>query len=249
MLREQSWHSGMMEERIIYTAPAPRDPAAIRAEKRKITTAAQAKINAKLCWQSLMRLLASNFLPGHALVITLTFDEDHLPAERKGAQAALKKFRGRMAKSRQRRGRTFFAAYSIEHVHEHGRWHVHLVVNATGNDYQEIRSCWPFGTDVEIHPLEVNRKKDYETLARYMCKERPDSAGQHVWGCTRNCRRPVKETRIVPDDTPLIVPDDAVNVIRESYQNRFGLFEYVRYTMTEPEKIYASRPSSKRRRK
>lgn len=247
MMRETSTFSGPLVEKVLYSCPAGREPAAVRAEKRKLSTAAQARMNARLSWMQLMRWLAANFVPGD-LVCTLTFDDAHLPKSREAARARLKKFRADMAEARRKRGKEFRCVYCIESKHGLGRWHYHIVINATGDDYREILSCWPYASNVEIHPLEISRSRNYETLAKYMCKERPDTANKHVWDHSRNCRKPERETRIVPDDTQLTVPDGAVCVVRQSVQTEFGRWEYVSYIVTDPKQLRRLRPKAKRRR-
>ena len=247
MMRETSIFSGPKVEKILYSCAAGREPANIRAEKRKLSSPAMARANAKLSWKQLERRLAANILPGD-LVVTATFDDDHLPEDRKEAKARMKAFFDSMRKARRRRGKIFRCVYCIESRHGDGRWHFHFVINATGDDYREILSCWPYGSDIEIHRFEISKTRNYETLAKYMAKERPTTERQHVWGCTRNCAKPERESRIVRDDAELTVPDGAVWVVREIVQNEFGRWEYLSYILTDPEALRKARPKAKRRR-
>ena len=247
MMRETSIFSGPKVEKILYSVGAGREPANIRAEKRKLSSPAMARANAKLSWKQLERRLAANILPGD-LVVTATFDDDHLPEGRKEAKARMKAFFDSMRKARRRRGKIFLCVYCIESRHGDGRWHFHFVINATGDDYREILSCWPYGSDIEIHRFELSKLRNYETLAKYMAKERPTTERQHVWGCTRNCAKPERESRIVRDDAELTVPDGAVWVVREIVQNEFGRWEYLSYILTDPGALRKARPKAKRRR-
>ena len=230
-----------------------RDDAAVRGAKRNLSTEAQRRANVKFSWQKLMWKLAANFLPGD-LIVTLTYDDDHLPASRKEAKARLKKFRERMAKSRRARGESFVAVYATEHLHsserpgEDGRWHHHMVLNATGDDFREILAAWGFGSNVEIRRLELSESRSYETLAKYMAKERSDTANSHVWSCTRNCRKPETESFAVPDDAPIVIPEGAVHVRRETKETEYGRFEIVTYLGAAPRKLRKRKAKSRRKR-
>lgn len=230
MMRQKEIDSGALHEQVLMTTAAAHEPAKVRQAKRKASSEAQAKLNAKLSWQKLERMLAANFGPGD-LVVTLTFDDDHLPKNREEARTRLKRFRGNMAEARRRKNAVFRCVYCIENKHENGRWHYHLVINTTGDDYRDILSCWPYAANIEIHQLEINRDRNYETLARYMCKERPDTPRQHVWGYTRNCEKPVHDSRRVPDDTVLQLPEGAMLIAHEIKTTEFGRFEYLKYLL------------------
>lgn len=223
--------AGMLQQVVQYPRVPSRANATIRSRIRKESCEAQKKFNVKTSWANLMWRIAANFLPDDALVVTLTYDDDHLPDSRKKAQANLKAFRGSISKSRKQRGEVFRAIYSTEHLHsssrpgESGRWHHHLILNQTGNDYDEIRSAWKFGTDIDIHPFELNDKRNYETLARYMAKERAETERSHVWGCTRNCVMPETETFLVDVDEAITIPDDAAFIQTETKTTEFGKYE------------------------
>ena len=69
MMRETSIFSGPKVEKILYSCAAGREPANIRAEKRKLSSPAMARANAKLSWKQLERRLAANILPGDLVVV------------------------------------------------------------------------------------------------------------------------------------------------------------------------------------
>lgn len=253
LLRYRETVGGPLVRRSLSPQPASREAPEIRAEKRKLSSEAQKRMNVKNSWAKLMFRLAANFVPGD-LVVTLTYDDKHLPKDRAAALAKLKTFRANMTKARRRRGKEFLAAYSTEHLHsssrpmEDGRFHHHLVINATGDDFREIMAAWPYGSNIEIHPLEISKDRTYETLARYMAKERQETANAHVWSCTRNCRKEETESRLVPDDWTMNVPETAVHVRRESKTTEFGFFEVVEYIDADPRTLRRQRPRARRRR-
>ena len=246
MLQKRETVAGRQVEVALSTRAGSREPVKIRAAKRKASSEAQAKMNARLSWRKLERMLAANFDVGD-LVITLTYDDQHLPTSRQKAQARLKRFRKDLKTSRAARGKEMRMIYNTENVSGSGRWHHHVVVNATDKeDFAEILRCWPNGEDIEIRRLQVDREKNYESLARYMCKERPEK-NKNAWGCTRNCRRPESESFPVPDDTTIEIPEGAILLEDSQVRTEWGAWHYVKYLATSPQRIRARRP--KRRKK
>lgn len=234
MKQKRETVSGFLVEVSIATRAAGKERPKIRAAKRKATSEAQAKMNAKYSWQKLERILAANFIPGD-LVITLTYDDRHLPATRQRAQDRLKRFRKDLRDRRQTRGAAAVMAWNTENVSGSGRYHHHIVLNATGpDDFREILHCWPCGEDIEIRRLQVDREKNYESLARYMCKERAEK-NKNTWSCTRNCKRPETESFPVPDDTEIQIPEDAIVLEDVSIKTEFGAWHYVKYLAAEPQ--------------
>ena len=76
----------------VYPAVSGRETQTSRGAKRRLSSEAQARMNFKNSRQKLELMLAANFLPGD-LVVALTYDDAHLPATRKDAEAKVKAFR------------------------------------------------------------------------------------------------------------------------------------------------------------
>ena len=239
--------AGMLVQEIVYSRPAGREAAAVRQAKRKVSTEAQMRMNAKYSWQKLELMLAANFLP-RDLIVTLTFDEEHLPETRQQVNARLKKFRAELGKIRQRHRKDLRMIWTIEHRSGEGRWHVHAVINATGDDFSEILSCWPYGHDIEIRRLELNRQKNYESQAKYMCKEAREHAGLRSWSYTRSCRHPETESFPVPDDTDVSAPKEATVLTDASMRTEFGEFHFIKYLAASPQEIRKRGVRAKRKR-
>lgn len=228
--------AGMLVKEAVYSRPAGREAAAVRSEKRKASTEAQQRINAKYSWQKCELMLAANFLP-RDLVVTLTFDDDHLPESRNQVNARLKKFRTEMQKIRKRKRKPLRILWSIEHRSGEGRWHVHAVINATGDDFADILSCWPYGSDTEIRRLELSKRKNYETLAKYLCKEARERNGLRSWSYSRSCRKPEVETFPVPDDTEVKAPKSATVLADATMRTDYGEYHYIKYLAASPQTI------------
>lgn len=238
--------AGALVREVLYNRATPREPATVRAAKRKTSSEAQQRLNARYSWEKLELMLAANFVPGD-LVATLTFDNDHLPPDRKAATARLKKFRTELARIRAAAGEEFRMIWTLENKSGAGRWHVHCVINSTGEDFADILRCWPYGGDVEITRLRTDKEKTYESLARYMCKEARERSGLRSWSYTRSCRKPEIETFTVPDDTTLDVPEGATVYVQEAKRTEWAAFEFVKYLAVSPV-ILRKRTPRKRRK-
>ena len=248
MKRKKIIVAGALVKECVYTCPAGGDPAKARAEKRKISTAAQQRINARNSWQKLELMLAANFVPGD-LVVTLTFDDEHLPETRAQAAARMKQFRAELSRIRKAAGEDLVMIWALENKSGAGRWHCHCVINATaGADFADLLHCWPYGSDIEIRRLEISREKNYESLARYMCKEARERAGLRSWSYTRNAKHPEVETFPVPDDTEVAPPEDATVLETASQQTAYGSFSYIKYLTRAPQQLRKLRPKRRRRR-
>ena len=239
--------AGALVREVIYTRAASRDRAVIRQAKRKVSTEAQQRLNARYSWEKLELMLAANFLP-RDLIVTLTFDDQHLPATRAEAAARLKKFRSELARIRAAAGQEMRMIWTIENKSGDGRWHVHLVVNQTGDDFREILRCWPCGGNTEIRRLRVDKQKNYESLARYMCKDARERSGLRSWSYTRSCRHPEVETFPVSDDTRIEVPEDATVIVQEQKRTEWAEFEFVKYLAAAPVMLRRGRPRAHRKR-
>ncbi len=245
-------HAGALVIEAVYPRMDRRDSERARAAKRKASTEAQKRMNQIYSWEKLELMLAANFRPGD-LVVTLSYDDAHLPESRKASELRLKYFRQRLTVHRVMTGQELVMIWNTEHKHGDGRWHHHAVINATGDDYDLIRRLWIYGSDIEIEPLRVDKEKDYETLARYMCKEEGERLGQRKWSYTRNARKPEVETFRVESDTTVQVPKGATE-LRPPFSdgNRYGSCKVIKYLAPGWEKrprVRARRRGSSRRRR
>lgn len=230
----------------IYPRGAAHDAPRIRAGKKKLSSEAQKRMNAKHSYQKLELLLAANFVPGDWLV-TFTYAPEALPETRAQANARLREFRRRLAARRKRHGRELRMVWATENVFDQGRWHHHAVLNNAGEDFAELRALWTWGSDVEISVLRIDRDHSFEAISRYLCKEARERPGLRSWSYTRSCRQPEVETFAVPDDTPLQPPKGATVYEDARQQNEFGSWRVVKYLAPDWRRG-VRRPPRKRRR-
>lgn len=214
------------------------DSQATRKEKKKLTTAAQQLINSRLSKQKLELDLAANYVPGD-LIMTLTYDDDHLPFRRQQCFQAMKYFRKKLSAEYRKHGAELVMHSNIEHRHGEGRWHHHCVCNAADVDYQTIAELWGRGY-IKFQRLLIGKYRDpdnvtrlkeysYEGLAAYMTKERQDKPSQRCWTYTKNAKHPTIETALVDADTTLQPPPGSQQLATDKRKNRFGRMEYIKY--------------------
>lgn len=103
--RRKVIRAGRLVYAAVYSTVHPSDSPEARAAKTKCSTAARQRMNMKYAWQKLELLLASNFTP-RDLVVTLTYDDDHLPDDRDGAVEKIKRFWVQLRKARRLAGQS-----------------------------------------------------------------------------------------------------------------------------------------------
>lgn len=189
---------------------------------------AQRRMNAIYSWQKLELLLAANLVKGD-VVGCLTFDDAHLPNDRKQVANKFKWFLSKLTAARRKRGQQTVMFWAIEHKHGEGRWHIHIACNSTGDDYAEICRLWGQG-ECEFSALRVDRRKNYESLARYMTKETREKLGQRAWSYTRNAKKPEVESFPVREFTPLRVPKNTT--VFEDVRSK-GEWQYIKYAYND----------------
>lgn len=239
--------AGPLVVETVYPASNPRDSAGVRAGKKALSSEAQQRMNLKYAYQKLELLIAANF-GIRDLYITFTYDDAHFPNSRKEANERMKAFWRRLRAARKEKGQELRYIYVTEHKHGEGRWHHHVLINATGDDYNLIRELWGQG-GIEFRKIRIDRDKNYETLARYLCKEQRDKVGLRLWSGSRSLHKPERECFRVPDDTPLTPPRNAT-VLTDTgdVTTAYGHYRYIKYLANGWTNIKAPRTKRRRRR-
>lgn len=227
---------------VLYTAPEPRDGERARAEKSRMTAAAQKIMNDKTARGRLEMLLAANFT-GRDLFVTLTYRDTDLPAKRAGAVKCVRKFIKNLRKHRALRGQVLRYIYTTEGKHGEARLHHHLVLNATGQDVELIRSLWPYGDVIDVQRIDEN---DFVALAVYITKESVEGrpVGAQMWTRSRNLKKPRVESCFVPDDTTLAAPPGCNILEKEEKITGYGSYCYIKYLLPSPPPARAAFPKS-----
>lgn len=245
--------AGALVKEIVYPRIERGDSDKVRTAKKKISSEAQRRMNRIYSYQKLELQLAANYRPGD-LWITLTYDDKYLPKSEKEAERCMCCFLRRLRSERRKRGQELVYHWNTEHKHEHEscwenrRWHHHLMINATGEDFELIRKCWTYGSNIEIRRLRIDKDNTYEALARYMCKEAPDKkVGKHCWHHSRNIKQPEIEVFRVESDTQVQAPKGALVLEDGGFRELEYKYQYVKYLAPGWDKIPKKR-SRKRRR-
>lgn len=245
--------AGSLVKEILYPRIERGDSDRVRQAKRKVSSEAQRRMNLIYSYQMLELQLAANYGP-RDLWVTPTYRDEDLPKSEKEADKNMACFLRRLRTEYKKRGQELRYHWITEHKHEsddplkNRRFHHHLVLPATGDDYELIRKCWTWGDNIEIVPLRIDAANSYEALARYMCKEAPDKkVGKHCWHHSRNIRKPEIETFRVDSDTQLQAPKGALILEDGGYRELGFKYQYVKYLAPGWDK--APRPRAKRRRR
>lgn len=224
---------------VSYSVASLQDGPRARAEKLQYSSAARDAINLRCSCQKLEVILAANFTK-RDLFVTLTYDDEHLPASRADAVGLLRRFLGKLRAIRKRRGQTLKYIYVTEQLSaEGGRLHHHLVLSGTGADVEEIRSLWPHGSDLQVDPLEVGGNDDsYGTVAKYMTKE-PAALGKaevgaRNWTPSLGLLHPKPETEDMADNETLCAPPEAyILSAPPPLRGEYSEFVYIKYLLPE----------------
>ena len=152
----------------------------------------------------------------------------------------------RLRKARKERGHLLHYIYVTEGCNPGGRLHHHVVLNATGDDLEEIRRLWIYGDNLELRRLTFHRDHTYEDLASYLTKEPREwghpQVGERTWTPSLGLAHPEPETETVPDCVTLSAPPEADVLSREGpVSNGYGEFAWIKYLLPRD-------PSRKRRR-
>lgn len=250
--------AGALHSVALYDRIHTMDSERVRSEKRKATTAVQARFNKKSSFRKLEYLLAANFpVSGSAIFGTLTYDGYYLPLNRKGAQRQFKYFLQRLREERSAAGLrapvVFWAPEVLTSVN--GRWHFHIVIDNTGRDFDIIRKCWIYGKDIELEKAQMNTEENYEALARYITKESREAQdydskpGLHGWSYTRNAKKPQVDSVSVPDDYILELPPGAYEMDKYKIENVWTSCLFVKYIDASacfPQPVKAKRKPKKK---
>lgn len=216
-----------------YTAIHTSNPGARREVRAQISSPARESLNAKLSWQKLMLTLACNFRRSD-LVVGLDYRESDLPKRREDADRKLTNFINALRKHRRETGQELIYVRVTEGYHSGGRLHHHLIINATGNDYDVIRQLWKYADTVDFEPFGEDGP---ERWGKYLTKEPREKGrryvGDRTWRCSIHMKKPVVTTEYVDSRDNLEPPLGAFVVDRSSCENCYGRFCHIMAVLPE----------------
>lgn len=201
--------AGRVVRQVLFTPRSP-NPAQ-RRRGFSISKEDKQKANLKTSYEKLLMLVCANFSPGDWW-ITLSYDDDHLPATREESKKPFRRFMRLFRKYRKDNQDPLKYVYCTQLTTRNGgrRLHHHMIMRWEDDaDKERIESLWEGGSIVYIRKL-----RDFEDImakAHYMCRE-PRELGVHVpgeqmWTASRGLVRPVpKYTTIDSDSVDISVP-------------------------------------------
>lgn len=233
--RLRQMRAGRLGYAVLYTQATPADKGRQRAEKKKASTEGQKKANLQHGTNKIEAYLFGNFCRDD-FVLTLTYDDDHLPQARADAIKCIKKFIVHLRAYRKKYGAILKYIYVTEDKHGDGRLHHHMVVNGTGQDYETFRTLWTYGN---IH-LQNCVPRDFPALARYLTKEPREygtsEVGKRTWTPSLNLTKPEHPpAEWVPDIVTLQAPPGAFILDSDGCQTEYGSYSYIKYILPDPE--------------
>ena len=232
--RRKIIQAGSLWMAVQYTAIHGSNQAARREMKCQISSPARESLNAKLSWQKLMLILAANFKPAD-LVIGLDYREESLPKRREDADRKLSNFIAALRKHRKQFGQELVYVRVTEGYHSGGRLHHHLIINATGDDYDIIRKLWSKNADTV--DFEAFGPDGPERWGKYLTKEPREKGrryvGDRTWRCSIHMKKPISTTELVDSRDTLEPPAGAFVVDRTSCENCYGRFAHIMALLPE----------------
>lgn len=180
---------------------------ATRSRRRQKSTAAQYLRNKRESIKRLRRIIKTYFRPND-YYITLTYRKN--PKNVNTVYSDCEAFTGRLVRKCRRIGIEVFWLYIVERGEEHGRYHVHLLLN------QEVPKDLLYELWERVHGdvwfgQVPTTAKGTHRLASYCRKAdtyETHKRGQHAWRSSKNMKDPKMET-----DDKLISPSEFVGMI------------------------------------
>lgn len=220
--------AGPLVRAVCYTMQLPQDSEGTRAEKSKLSGAARQRLNVRTSWEKCRLVVAANF--GAAdLFVTLTYDDAHLPTNRKAAIQQMNAFFKRLRVAYRLAGaKNCDYLYVTEDKHGAGRLHHHAFLRGIPNAQETVETVWGRGGAIvePVNPLQL------VDLSKYFCKEAADGwrkVGQRLWTPSRGLKKPEVVREYVRDDFTLALPPGAVLIDNPTNRNAYGEFSYIEY--------------------
>ena len=217
-----------------YTAIHTGNQSTRREAKCQISSPARESLNAKLSWQKLMLTLAANFGKGD-LVVTMGYRDETLPRRREDADKRLTNFIRALRKHRRQLGLPLIYVRVTEGYHSDGRLHHHLIINASGQDYDIIRQLWEKnGDNIDMEPFGLDGA---ERWAKYLTKEPRIKGrryvGDRTWRTSQHMRKPDVASAWVEEGDDLQPPPGAYVTDKAEVQNCYGRFCHIMAMLPE----------------
>ena len=138
-----------------------------RGTKKKVSRAAQQKLNDKTARKKLRRLIEKNFEEEIDYYCTFTFSDNEAPDGYEACKRDISNFFRRLRRAREKAGLPELKyIYAVEYT---TRFHIHMVING-GLTRKEVKSLWGKGEIKKVEELQAG-DHGFQALANYLCKE------------------------------------------------------------------------------
>lgn len=232
--RRRIIQAGRIWMAVQYTAIRGGSQSAKREARSQISSPARESLNAKLSWQKLMLLLAANFVSTD-LVITMGYGDDRIPKRKEDADKRMDNFIRALREVRRSRGQPLKYVRVIEGYHSGGRYHHHLIINSTGDDFDAVRQLWAKNGDNIQFDLFGN--DGAERWAKYLTKEPREKGRRHVgdrtWRASIHLKKPEATCIWVDAADELTPPSGAFITDRTECENCYGRFKNIMAILPE----------------
>ena len=121
MKKLKTMRAGRLVRSVVYTAPSRQPEPRSRGPRRQISTEAQARFNLSKSTDKLEMLIALNF-PSGFWWVTLTYDDAHLPEDRKAAGQIMRKYIRKLRAAWKLKGKDLLYIYCTQQVQDDGAW-------------------------------------------------------------------------------------------------------------------------------
>lgn len=223
--RRKIIQAGNLWMAVQYTAIHSGNQTARREARAQISSPARESLNAKLSWQKLMLTLAANFKKTD-LVVTLGYRDGNLPKRREDADKKLSNLIRALRLHRRQLGQELIYVRVTEGYHSGGRLHHHLIINATGQDYDIIRKLWDKnGDNIDFEHFGSDGA---ERWGKYLTKEPREKGRRHVgdrtWRTSIHMKKPDVLSILVEEGDDLTPPPGAYVTDKAEVHNCYGRF-------------------------
>ena len=223
--RRKVVQAGKLWMAVQYTAIHSGNQAARREARSQISSPARESLNAKLSWQKLMLTLAANYSRSD-LVVTLGYRDADLPRRREDADKKLTNFIRAFRQYRKQLGQELIYVRVTEGYHSGGRLHHHLIINATGQDYDIIRQLWEKnGDNIDFESFGSDGP---ERWGKYLTKEPREKGrryvGDRTWRTSIHMKKPDTISILVEEGDDLTPPTGAYVTDKAEVVNCYGRF-------------------------
>ena len=232
--RRKIIQAGSLWMAVQYTAIRGNTQSSCREAKAQISSPARESLNAKLSWQKLMLTLAANYKKTD-LVVGLDYREAALPKRREDADKRLSNFIRALRAHRRQRGQDLVYVRVTEGYHSGGRLHHHLIINATGDDYEIIKQLWSKNADTV--DFELFGLDGAERWGKYLTKEPREKGrryvGDRTWRSSIGMKRPTVTCEYVDSRDRLEAPMGAFITDSTTCENCYGRFAHIMAILPE----------------